>query len=254
MEYDVFISHASEDKADVARPLAMHLQGLGLKVWLDELELTLGDSLRRKIDQGLSRSRYGLVILSPGFFSKEWPNKELDGLVAREDGRAKVILPVWHNVSSADIIKFSPTLAVKLAVSTSLGLAHVADRVFDAVRREKAQVLDPIEVVRQSEAQVLEQLRKRMIISDSSWQLRETFYELEAYLAKYPHSPQARMLKNTMHAALLRAEAMERPVPRKRGTVEGAPPALSTPLRILSLAFLVGLVVLVLVILVGILW
>jgi hypothetical protein len=191
------------------------------------------------------------VILSPGFFSKEWPNKELDGLVAREDGRAKVILPVWHNVSSADIIKFSPTLADKLAVSTSLGLAHVADRVFDAVRREKAQVLDPIEVVRQSEAQVLEQLRKRMIISDSSWQLRETFYELEAYLAKYPYSPQARMLKNTMHAALLRAEAMECPVSRPS---ERAPPALSTPLRILGLAFLVGLVVLVLVILVGILW
>ncbi len=87
MEYDVFISHASEDKVDVARPLAAHLQTLGLKVWLDDLELTLGDSLRRKIDQGLSRSRYGLVVLSPAFFLKEWPNKELDGLVAREDGR-----------------------------------------------------------------------------------------------------------------------------------------------------------------------
>ena len=70
MEYDVFISHASEDKADVARPLAAHLQKLGLRVWLDEFELTLGDSLRRKIDHGLSKSKYGLVILSPAFFSK----------------------------------------------------------------------------------------------------------------------------------------------------------------------------------------
>ena len=46
MKYDIFISHASEDKADVARPLAAHLEHLGLKVWLDEFELTLGDSLR----------------------------------------------------------------------------------------------------------------------------------------------------------------------------------------------------------------
>jgi len=53
MEYDVFISHASEDKEAVARPLARHLQELGLRVWIDECELTLGDSLRRKIDAGL---------------------------------------------------------------------------------------------------------------------------------------------------------------------------------------------------------
>lgn len=53
MDYDLFISHASEDKDHVARPLAKHLQDLGLRVWLDEFELTLGDSLRRKIDHGL---------------------------------------------------------------------------------------------------------------------------------------------------------------------------------------------------------
>ncbi len=135
MEYDVFISHASEDKTDVARPLAAHLQKLGLRVWLDELELTLGDNLRRKIDHGLSKSKYGLVILSPAFFSKEWPNKELDGLVAREVGREKVVLPVWHNVSAADIVKFSPMLADKVAVSTIWGLTYVADRVSEVVRR-----------------------------------------------------------------------------------------------------------------------
>ena len=70
MEYDVFISHASEDKADVALPLAKHLQKFGFKVWLDDFELTLGDSLRRSIDCGLSQSKYGVVILSPAFFSK----------------------------------------------------------------------------------------------------------------------------------------------------------------------------------------
>jgi hypothetical protein len=133
MYYDVFISHASEDKAHVARPLAHNLQRLGLRVWLDEFELTLGDSLRRSIDRGLRESRYGVVILSPAFFRKEWPNKEIDGLVSREDGREKVILPVWHNVTKDDVVKYSPILADKIAVSTSYGLDHVATQIFHAV-------------------------------------------------------------------------------------------------------------------------
>ncbi len=58
--YDVFISHASEDKDEVVRPLATALQRSGLKVWYDEFELRIGDSLRRKIDQGLAGSRFGL--------------------------------------------------------------------------------------------------------------------------------------------------------------------------------------------------
>ena len=100
MDYEVFISHASEDKDEVARPLANRLEQLGLRVWLDECQLTVGDSLRRSIDRGLVASRFGVVVLSPSFFAKEWPNKELDGLVARDDGKEKVILPVWHRVTA----------------------------------------------------------------------------------------------------------------------------------------------------------
>ena len=39
--YDIFLSHASEDKDDVARPLALLLQKLGLRVWFDEFELRI---------------------------------------------------------------------------------------------------------------------------------------------------------------------------------------------------------------------
>jgi len=56
-EFDVFISHASEDKADVVRPLADCVAARGVAVWYDEFELRLGDSLRRKIDSGIARSR-----------------------------------------------------------------------------------------------------------------------------------------------------------------------------------------------------
>src|SRR5215469_13976001 len=120
--WDLFISHASEDKDEVARPLADKLRRSGVKVWYDEFSLELGDSLRRNIDRGLGDSRFGIVILSPHFFEKEWPQRELDGLTAREVSSGKIILPIWHQVSRADVERFSPVLADKLAVSTSHGL------------------------------------------------------------------------------------------------------------------------------------
>jgi len=125
-QWDVFISHASEDKERVARPLATRLRAAGLRVWIDENELRLGDSLRRKIDEGLAGSRYGVVILSPAFFAKEWPQRELDALSALDTGSGKVILPVWHGVDQKSVARHSPTLADKLAVSTDRGLDQVA--------------------------------------------------------------------------------------------------------------------------------
>ncbi|MGA2770010.1 MAG: toll/interleukin-1 receptor domain-containing protein [Bryobacteraceae bacterium] len=81
---DVFLSHASEDTDAVARPLYQELIEAGLPVWFDEAALRLGDSLRRKTDEGLARCNYGVVIISSNFLNKEWPQRELDGLAARE--------------------------------------------------------------------------------------------------------------------------------------------------------------------------
>lgn len=83
MLYDVFISHASEDKDSLVRPLAQRLKQERLEVWYDEFSLRPGDSLRRSIDRGLSKSRHGIVVLSQSFFQKNWPQWELDGLVQR---------------------------------------------------------------------------------------------------------------------------------------------------------------------------
>jgi hypothetical protein len=121
--YDVFISHASEDKEAIARPLYEALKARGLSVWFDEAELTLGDSLRRKIDDGLARCRYGIVILSPRFLEKEWPQRELDGLVARETASGqKALLPVWHELEKQALVRYSPMLADRLAADTRKGL------------------------------------------------------------------------------------------------------------------------------------
>lgn len=119
IEYDVFISHASEDKDEIARPLAEALRALNFSVWFDEFELKLGDSLRRSIERGLNESRFGIVILSHNFLSKEWPQKELDGLFARESDGSKVILPIWHNISKQEVMSYSPILSDKFAMSTA---------------------------------------------------------------------------------------------------------------------------------------
>lgn len=102
-------------------------------MWFDESTLCVGDSLRRSIDGGLARSRYGVVVISPAFLNKEWPQKELDGLMAREmDGR-KVILPVWHNIDAATLLRYSPLLADRLATSSSKGLEQVVGELLEAM-------------------------------------------------------------------------------------------------------------------------
>ncbi len=119
-EYDFFISHATEDKESFVRPLAERLTELEMNIWYDEFQLKVGDSLRRSIDNGLKNSKYGIVVLSNSFFSKNWTQYELDGLVTKEMNGIKVILPIWHKVSKDDVISYSPTLADKVALNTSL--------------------------------------------------------------------------------------------------------------------------------------
>jgi len=134
--FDVFISHASEDKDDVVRPLANALRQANLSVWYDEFELRIGDSLRRKIDRGLGSSRFGVVVLSQAFFGKGWPEYELDGLVSRAVSGDQILLPVWHNVTKSEVIKYSPSLADRLARSTG---THTVEE----IAREIAEVIRP---------------------------------------------------------------------------------------------------------------
>ena len=79
MLYDLFICHASEDKAGFVLPLADALRGQHVEVWYDEFSLKLGDSIRQSLDRGLKQSRFGIVVLSKAFFDKQWPQYELDG-------------------------------------------------------------------------------------------------------------------------------------------------------------------------------
>jgi len=134
-KWNVFICHASEDNDAFVRPLAVALRQLGVSVWYDEFSLELGDSISRSIDRGLSESAYGIVVLSPAFIGKPWPEYELHGLVSREIGEDKVILPIWHGVSRKEVLDFSPPLADKLAIDTSrVGSQDVSIQILRVVR------------------------------------------------------------------------------------------------------------------------
>ncbi|MBD3337671.1 MAG: TIR domain-containing protein, partial [Candidatus Lokiarchaeota archaeon] len=134
-KWDLFISHASEDQKRFVRPLSKALDSLGVSVWYAEFSLSPGDSLSKSIDKGLSGSRFGLVILSKYFINKAWPQYELRGLVAREIEEDKVIIPVWLGITKEEVLKFSPTLADKVAIGTDNSSAlDVAIQVLKIVR------------------------------------------------------------------------------------------------------------------------
>jgi len=135
--HDIFISHASEDKDEIVRPLALSLVDKGLDVWYDEFSLALGDSLSESIDKGLANSRFGIVVLSKNFFSKNWPKRELRGLVARDIDEEKVILPVWHKVTKKDVVEFSPPLADILAASTESGIDSLVEAIINVTADDK---------------------------------------------------------------------------------------------------------------------
>lgn len=139
MLFDLFLSHASEDKDAVVRPLVRALEAANVAVWYDETELRPGDSLRQAIDRGLSKSRHGVIILSHAFFAKRWPQWELNGLAARQmSGQDRVIIPVWHGVDKQDVLSFSPSLADLVAISTSRGIPAICQALTRVVRPQES--------------------------------------------------------------------------------------------------------------------
>lgn len=118
---DLFISHASEDKVDLVRPLVQALIKEGVSVWYDEHELTIGSDMTAEINKGLIHSKYGVVVMSPNFFrlKKTWPDREVRAFNAQEDatGRSR-ILPIWHNIDQTGVVSKNPILGGLLAWKT----------------------------------------------------------------------------------------------------------------------------------------
>ncbi len=133
-EYDVFLSHASEDKDNVARPLTLNLQALGLSVWYDETELRIGDNLVATLSAGIKASRFGILILSKAFFAKRWTMHELDMLENLWVTENRVLFPIWHNITVEEIKSYRASLANIVARRTeTFTVEEIADEIHQVI-------------------------------------------------------------------------------------------------------------------------
>ena len=136
--YDFFISHASADKEDFVDGLVEQAEAANLDVWYDNNALAWGDSIRQKIDDGLRRSYFGVVVLSPSFFDRPWTEYELDAIVQRDLSGHGRLLPIWHRLSRDDVERQAPALAGRLALPTSnYSTTQIVDELL--VMRDKIQ-------------------------------------------------------------------------------------------------------------------
>jgi len=171
-EWDLFISHASEDKDNFVRLLAEALRDYGLSVWYDEFTLTPGDSLSRSIDRGLANSKYGLAIISESFIEKPWTEYELRGLVAREIEEDKVLIPVWYEITKDKVLHFSPPLVDKVAIITNNSeLSDVPPQVLKAVRPDLYEKLVREELIHISRNRFPENRRRDLFLAHELKQL-----------------------------------------------------------------------------------
>lgn len=121
VEYDVFVSHAFEDKEEFVDEFVDELRKQNISVWYDSTQLKWGDSMRERIDNGLSKSHFGIVVLSPNYIreGKYWTKAELNGLFQKETVNGKTILPIWHNLTKKQVIEYSPIIADRKAMTTA---------------------------------------------------------------------------------------------------------------------------------------
>ncbi|WP_448338087.1 TIR domain-containing protein [Chloroflexus aurantiacus] len=138
-EWDVFISYASEDRETVAAPLAETLRVNGLRVWYDQFELTPGKQLLQSIDEGLRESRFGIVVLSPHFFAKEWPLRELAGLYTRsiQEGQKPFIIPIWYQLNVSEIARYSPLLSNIIAIPWDSDIEIVVQKILSVINADR---------------------------------------------------------------------------------------------------------------------
>ena len=135
-QWDVFISHASPDKEQFVMPLSEALRARGVKVWLDQWVIELGDSISVSISEGLKQSRFGIVVLSKAFFARAWPKKELGALFAMESKGAGHIIPIWHQIEHDEVWENAPLLADKMAAHSSDGITNIVERILRLLTRE----------------------------------------------------------------------------------------------------------------------
>jgi hypothetical protein len=102
----VYLAHASEDKDAMARPLAERLMAAGIEVWFDEWEIRTGESLKRRMEQGLEDCTHFIVLLTPASIGKPWVETEIDAGFLRSVQEGVRFMGLRHKVEISDLSIF----------------------------------------------------------------------------------------------------------------------------------------------------
>ncbi|OHU66165.1 hypothetical protein BKG85_02790 [Mycobacteroides chelonae] len=134
-EWDVFLSYAQIDGAEVGRQLCAHLQDRGVRVWFDEVALKPGVSQALQMDKGLARAHCGVALLTPAYIAgRFWTERELGVLLGK-----KTLIPVLHGVTFKQVAEYSGILPDLVGFETTgHSVAEIADKIAEAVLRPKA--------------------------------------------------------------------------------------------------------------------
>jgi hypothetical protein len=131
--YDLFISHAVEDKILLVNELAARLEAQGIKVWYTGQELSIGDVVCDTLVEGMRHCRYGIVVFSPSYISKMKPSAEFSTLINYKRQGEKVIIPVLFEVTPGELAIRSILPHNVMAIYSSNGLDDIVTRLLQQI-------------------------------------------------------------------------------------------------------------------------
>lgn len=186
---DVFVCHASEDKDAIVFPLSRGFEEADITYWYDEAEIQWGDSITQKVNEGLRKSRFALVIMSTTSARKSWPSRELNALINQEASSGEVrILPLLvgddHEVQ--DILDSYPLLNDKLYLRWSNDVNEVVNAILIRLGRSDEMVMGKaIDTAPRLDSGIpVPKIRKRFFQRDKDVFLRESFAVMKGYFQK----------------------------------------------------------------------
>lgn len=133
---DIFLSHDSRDKKELARPLAHSMIKLGLNAWYDEFALKPGDRLSSSIDKGLTECKHAILLITPHFLQNEgWTSVEMSALLTRAVSEKNLLIPIWVGVDKKSVAARSSVLADLFAITDFFDADDLASKIYPIVRR-----------------------------------------------------------------------------------------------------------------------
>lgn len=133
---DVFLCHAGEDKTEFVRPFADELRANAITYWLDEAEIRWGESITRKVNDGLATSRFFIPFFTPAFYQRNFPEIELFNALDREIAENTTLILAILAIDPSLFKQRYPLLSSKRYMTWSLGKSAIVGELLKILNRD----------------------------------------------------------------------------------------------------------------------